>query len=155
MLTHMADVQLYGMKAGGHHRTSMLLHAVNVALLFLTLRAGTGAVWRSALVAALFALHPPGDDGGLPALRAARREEEIRPSQRAQKDGGELGPRIGNGGYDNRLDDHRRISVQGGGRIDFPSGRQSDLCGDETMASCSGSRYSIQGGMRQAIGFQI
>jgi len=41
-----------------YHRTNVLLHAANVALLFLALRTLTGAVWRSALVAALFAVHP-------------------------------------------------------------------------------------------------
>jgi hypothetical protein len=38
--------------------TSLLLHAANALLLFLLFRRMTGAVWRSALVAALFALHP-------------------------------------------------------------------------------------------------
>jgi tetratricopeptide (TPR) repeat protein len=57
-LSHMADVSLYGMNARGHHLTSLLLHAANAALLFLVLTNLTGAVGRSALVAALFALHP-------------------------------------------------------------------------------------------------
>ncbi|MGA2177216.1 MAG: tetratricopeptide repeat protein [Verrucomicrobiota bacterium] len=57
-LSHMVDVDLYGMKPAGHHWSSVLLHAANSVLLFLILRAMTGALWRSALVAALFALHP-------------------------------------------------------------------------------------------------
>jgi tetratricopeptide (TPR) repeat protein len=52
------DHQLYGMAAWGYHLTNLLLHAANVLLLFLALRRLTGAVWRSALVAALFAVHP-------------------------------------------------------------------------------------------------
>jgi tetratricopeptide (TPR) repeat protein len=42
----------------GYHLTSILLHSINVALLFQTLRALTGAFWRSAAVALLFAVHP-------------------------------------------------------------------------------------------------
>ncbi len=57
-LTHMADCQVYGLWAGGHHLTNVALHAVTAALLFLVLRALTGALWRSAFVAALFAVHP-------------------------------------------------------------------------------------------------
>jgi protein O-mannosyl-transferase len=57
-LSHMADIQFYGLKPAGHHLTSLLLHAANSALLFLILNAMTGALWRSAVVAALFALHP-------------------------------------------------------------------------------------------------
>jgi Flp pilus assembly protein TadD len=52
------DHQLYGMKAGGYHLTNLLLHTANTLLLFLALRRMTGAVWRSAVVAALFAVHP-------------------------------------------------------------------------------------------------
>jgi tetratricopeptide (TPR) repeat protein len=57
-LSHLADVELYGMEPAGHHLTSVVLHAINGALLFLILRNMTGAFWRSLLVAALFALHP-------------------------------------------------------------------------------------------------
>jgi tetratricopeptide (TPR) repeat protein len=57
-LSHLADVQLYGMDPAGHHLTSILLHAINGALLFLILRSMSGAYWRSLVVAALFALHP-------------------------------------------------------------------------------------------------
>ena len=57
-LSHMLDWQLYEMWAGGHHLTNLLLHAANTVLLFLLLRRMTAALWRSAFVAALFALHP-------------------------------------------------------------------------------------------------
>ena len=57
-ISHMADVQLFGLHAAGHHATSLLLHIVNVVLLFFLLRAATGCLWRSAAVSALFALHP-------------------------------------------------------------------------------------------------
>ena len=56
--SHMADCQLFGLKPWGHHLTSVLLHALNTVLVFLLLRGLTGAFWRSALVAALFGLHP-------------------------------------------------------------------------------------------------
>jgi tetratricopeptide (TPR) repeat protein len=58
MLSHMLDWQLYGDKAGGHHWSSLILHIINTVLLFLLLNRMTGAVWRSAFVAALFAVHP-------------------------------------------------------------------------------------------------
>jgi protein O-mannosyl-transferase len=57
-LSHLTDVQLYGMDPAGHHLTSVLLHAINGVLLFLILRRMTGAYGRSLVVAALFALHP-------------------------------------------------------------------------------------------------
>ncbi len=57
-LSRMADVQLFGMNPAAHHLTNLLLHTASVALLFTVLLALTGAVWRSALVAALFAVHP-------------------------------------------------------------------------------------------------
>jgi len=57
-LSHMIDVELYGLWAGGHHLTSLLLHLANTVLLFLVLAAMTGANAPSAAVAALFALHP-------------------------------------------------------------------------------------------------
>ena len=55
-LSHMLDCQLYGLMPRGHHLTSVLLHLANTLLLFGLLQRLTGAVWRSALVAALFAL---------------------------------------------------------------------------------------------------
>lgn len=57
-LSHMLDVQLYGLRPWGHHLTSLLFHIVNTVLLFLVLLRMTKALWPSALVAALFALHP-------------------------------------------------------------------------------------------------
>ena len=57
-LSHMVDVSLFGLRAGGHHLTSVLLHLVNACLVFLFFRRATGALGRSALVAGLFALHP-------------------------------------------------------------------------------------------------
>lgn len=57
-LSHMLDCQLFGLNAGAHHLANAAIHASNAALLFLLLRGLTGAVWRSALVAALFAWHP-------------------------------------------------------------------------------------------------
>ena len=57
-LSHMADIQLFGLNAGGHHLVGLLLHTVNALLLFFVLRAMTGALWQSGAVAALFALHP-------------------------------------------------------------------------------------------------
>jgi tetratricopeptide (TPR) repeat protein len=57
-LSHMIDCQFYGLWAGGHHLTNVLLHATGAVLLFLVLRQMTGALWRSAFVAALFAIHP-------------------------------------------------------------------------------------------------
>jgi Flp pilus assembly protein TadD len=57
-ISHMLDCQLYGLNAGGHHMTNVLLHAAAAILLFLVLRQMTGALWRSAFVAAVFAIHP-------------------------------------------------------------------------------------------------
>ncbi|KAF5406582.1 MAG: hypothetical protein Udaeo2_33540 [Candidatus Udaeobacter sp.] len=57
-ISHMLDCQLYGLNAGGHHATNIVLHTIAVLLLFGVLRQMTGAVWKSAIVAALFAIHP-------------------------------------------------------------------------------------------------
>jgi len=57
-LSHMLDCQFFGQRAGGQHLISAGFHIINTVLLFLLLRKLTGALWRSALVAALFALHP-------------------------------------------------------------------------------------------------
>ncbi|PYJ08234.1 MAG: hypothetical protein DME25_02015, partial [Verrucomicrobia bacterium] len=57
-LSHALDCQLFGQRAGAHHLVSVVFHAANALLLFVVLRRMTGAVWRSGLVAALFALHP-------------------------------------------------------------------------------------------------
>ena len=57
-ISHMLDCQLYGLNAGGHHATNVILHTIAVLLLFWVLQQMTGALWKSALVAALFAVHP-------------------------------------------------------------------------------------------------
>ncbi len=57
-LSHMADVEWHGLKPGGHHLTNVVLHGGAVLLLFVALRRMTGSIWRSALVAAIFAIHP-------------------------------------------------------------------------------------------------
>ena len=54
----MLDVSLFGARPGAFHVVNVLLHAANGLLLFLLLRRSTGALWRSAIVAGLFALHP-------------------------------------------------------------------------------------------------
>jgi tetratricopeptide (TPR) repeat protein len=57
-ISHLVDVELYGLNAGGHHVTNLILHAANTLLLFGLLRRMTGAPGRSAFVAAVFAVHP-------------------------------------------------------------------------------------------------
>jgi tetratricopeptide (TPR) repeat protein len=57
-LSHMLDVQLFGLNPGWYHLVSLLFHLANTVLLFLLFQRLTGAAWRSAAVAALFALHP-------------------------------------------------------------------------------------------------
>ena len=57
-VSHMLDCQLFGLNAGGHHLTNVVLHSAAAVLLFLVLRDLTGALWRSAFVAAIFAIHP-------------------------------------------------------------------------------------------------
>ena len=57
-ISHMLDYQLWGSHAGGHHATNVVLHTIAVLLLFRLLQKMTGAVWKSALVAALFGVHP-------------------------------------------------------------------------------------------------
>jgi tetratricopeptide (TPR) repeat protein len=57
-ISHMIDVQLFGVNAGAQLMVSVALHAINSTLVFLFLRNATGAVWRAAIVAALFAVHP-------------------------------------------------------------------------------------------------
>jgi protein O-mannosyl-transferase len=58
LISHMLDCQFFGLKPGGHHFTNVILHTVAVVLLFLLLRELTGNSWRSAFVAAIFAIHP-------------------------------------------------------------------------------------------------
>src|SRR5512133_1633480 len=57
-LSHMADVEAFGLDAGAHHIVNVALHLANALLLFAFLRRATGARWRSGAVAALFAVHP-------------------------------------------------------------------------------------------------
>ena len=57
-LSHMLDVQLFGLEPRGHHLTNLLFHLANTLLLFLVFHRMTKALWQSAFVAALFALHP-------------------------------------------------------------------------------------------------
>jgi protein O-mannosyl-transferase len=67
-LSHILDAQFFGIhqgaerwkgpEAGWHHMTNVLLHAISTILLFLALQRMTGAMWRSAMVAAMFAIHP-------------------------------------------------------------------------------------------------
>jgi tetratricopeptide (TPR) repeat protein len=57
-ISHMLDCQLFGLNPAGHHLVNVLLHAIAALLLFSVLRGMTGAIWRSAFVAAVFAIHP-------------------------------------------------------------------------------------------------
>src|SRR5438874_3096091 len=57
-LSHMLDCQFYGLSPGSHHLINVLLHGGTAVLLFLFLREITGALWRSAFVASVFAIHP-------------------------------------------------------------------------------------------------
>lgn len=57
-ISYMADVELFGPGAAGHHAANVVLHAANAMLLFQLLRRLTADFWRSALAAAFFALHP-------------------------------------------------------------------------------------------------
>jgi protein O-mannosyl-transferase len=57
-ISHMLDVQLFGLNPRGHHLMNLFFHIVNTLLLFLVLNRMTKALWQSAFVAALFALHP-------------------------------------------------------------------------------------------------
>src|SRR5262249_56856433 len=57
-ISHMLDCQLYGLNAGWHHFTDVLLHTLAAILLFLVMQRITEAGWRSAFVAAVFAIYP-------------------------------------------------------------------------------------------------
>src|ERR1044071_6269386 len=57
-LSHMLDCTLYGLNAGGHHLTNVLLHLASGLLLFAVLKRMTHRVCQSAFVACLFVLHP-------------------------------------------------------------------------------------------------
>jgi Flp pilus assembly protein TadD len=57
-ISHMLDCQFFGLKSGSPHLVNVFLHCLNAVLLFLVFHRMTQAIWRSAFVAALFALHP-------------------------------------------------------------------------------------------------
>jgi protein O-mannosyl-transferase len=57
-ISYLLGVSIYGLDSGWHHLTNVFLHAINSILLFFVLRRLTGARWRSAFVALLFAVHP-------------------------------------------------------------------------------------------------
>jgi len=57
-VSHMLDCQLFGLKPAGHHLVNLLFHTFNAVLVFLVFRRMTGAFWRCAVLACLFALHP-------------------------------------------------------------------------------------------------
>jgi len=57
-LSHALDCQLYGLQPGKHHLTGLMFHIANSLLLFMVFKWMTGAFWRSAFVAMLFAIHP-------------------------------------------------------------------------------------------------
>jgi hypothetical protein len=57
-LSHMLDVELFGLKSGWHHFSNVLFHLANTVLLFWILARMTRDIWKSSLVAALFAIHP-------------------------------------------------------------------------------------------------
>lgn len=58
LISHMVDVQLFGLWPGLHHFMNVVIHATNAVLLFVALRRLTGDLWKPAIVAALFAVHP-------------------------------------------------------------------------------------------------
>ena len=57
-ISHMLDCQVFGLRPGRHHLVNLFFHVANTLLLFLILRRMTNALWQSAFVAAVFALHP-------------------------------------------------------------------------------------------------
>src|SRR5438309_9716152 len=57
-LSHMLDCQLFGVKPGLHHFSSIVIHTLAAIVLFFALDSLTGKIWRSAFVAAVFAIHP-------------------------------------------------------------------------------------------------
>jgi len=57
-VSHMLDYQFFGSRVGGHHWTNVIFHIANSILLYVVLKRMSGTVWKSALVAALFAVHP-------------------------------------------------------------------------------------------------
>lgn len=57
-LSYLLDFELFGSNAGGYHAINVLLHVASTSVLFTALHRMTGAMWRSAFVAAMFAVHP-------------------------------------------------------------------------------------------------
>ncbi|MCG6551188.1 MAG: tetratricopeptide repeat protein [Candidatus Magnetominusculus sp. LBB02] len=57
-LSHMTDVELFGLNPRGHHLTSLIIHIINTVLLFFLLNRLTLTAWQSAFVAVVFAVHP-------------------------------------------------------------------------------------------------
>jgi len=57
-LSHMLDCQIFGVDPGYHHLSNLFYHIINILLLFLVFTHMTGELWKSAFVAALFAIHP-------------------------------------------------------------------------------------------------
>ncbi len=57
-LSHLLDVKFFGLNAGAHHGTNVIFHLINSALAFLVFHKMTGTFWKSAVIAALFAVHP-------------------------------------------------------------------------------------------------
>ncbi|MEE2678652.1 MAG: tetratricopeptide repeat protein [Myxococcota bacterium] len=57
-ISHMVDVELYGVDPGGHHATNVVLHAINTLLVLVVFHRLSGHFWPSAFVAAIFAVHP-------------------------------------------------------------------------------------------------
>jgi tetratricopeptide (TPR) repeat protein len=57
-LSHMLDIELYGLNPGGHHLTNLFFHLANTLLVLWVFKGMTGMLWRSGFVALLFALHP-------------------------------------------------------------------------------------------------
>ncbi len=57
-ISHMLDVQLFGLNPVGHHAISLLFHVANSFLLFVLFKRMTRATWKSLCIASLFALHP-------------------------------------------------------------------------------------------------
>jgi tetratricopeptide (TPR) repeat protein len=58
LISHMIDCRIFGLNAGMHHLINLFLHIASSILLFFILKQATGALWRSAIVASLFAIHP-------------------------------------------------------------------------------------------------
>jgi tetratricopeptide (TPR) repeat protein len=73
-LSHMTDIQVFGLKPWGHHLINVVLMAADVAVLFWFLVAATGEVWQSAAVAAIVAVHPLNVE---PVAWVAERKQEL------------------------------------------------------------------------------